>query len=208
MKIVELKLDEYLDLLGSDAPAPGGGSVSALSGAQGIALMNMVCSLTIGKEKYAEFEKDCITAKEKGEVLIAELAAAIDEDTEAFNLVSAAFKRPKETEEDKQARSKAIGEATLVATEVPFKTMTLSLEGLETVAGLVGRSNSNAVSDLGVAALNLMAAVKGAWYNVLINLSGVKDPVKRSFFEEEGKETVRNAMVLAEKIESEIMEIL
>jgi len=208
MKLVELKVEDYLKLLGSDAPAPGGGSVSALAGAQGMALMNMVCSLTIGKAKYAEFEKDCITAKEKGESLFLELTKAIDEDTEAFNLVSAAFKMPKETEEEKAARSKAIGDATLIATEVPYKTMILSLEGLETVAGLVGRTNSNAASDLGVSGLNLMAAVKGAWYNVLINLSGVKDPVKRAFFEEEGKETVRKAVALSEKIEMEIMESL
>src|SRR5665647_3266171 len=123
MKLVELKVDAYLNLLGSDAPAPGGGSVSALAGAQGIALMNMVCDLTVGKAKYAEFEEICLSAKKKGIRLIGELTEAVDEDTEAFNLVSAAFKLPKETEADKFARSKAIGEAMLAGTEVPFKTM-------------------------------------------------------------------------------------
>ncbi|MBK5263387.1 MAG: cyclodeaminase/cyclohydrolase family protein, partial [Peptostreptococcaceae bacterium] len=129
-----------------------------------------------------------------------ELTEAVDKDTEAFNLVSAAFKLPKETEEDKLARSKAIGEAMLAATEVPFKTMELSLEGLQTVETLVGKTNINAASDLGVGAVNLMAAVKGAWLNVMINLSGIKNPEKKIFFEQKGNDIVTQAEELMEKV--------
>lgn len=204
MKLVELKVNDYLELLGSDAPAPGGGSVSALAGAQGIALMNMVCDLTVGKAKYAEFEKICISAKEKGIKLVGELTDAVDKDTEAFNLVSAAFKLSKETDSDKLARSKAIGEAMLIATEVPFRTMELSYEGLQTVETLVGKTNINAISDLGVGAINLMAAVKGAWLNVLINLPGVKDIEKKVFFEKKGNEIIKHAEELVKIIELEI----
>ncbi|MBK5247615.1 MAG: cyclodeaminase/cyclohydrolase family protein, partial [Peptostreptococcaceae bacterium] len=137
-----------------------------------------------------------------------ELTEAVDKDTEAFNLVSAAFKLPKETEEDKLARSKAIGEAMLAATEVPFKTMELSFEGLQTVKTLVGKTNVNAASDLGVGAINLMAAVKGAWLNVLINLSGVKDIDKKNFFEDKGNEIIKQAEKLVKIIEIELVKSL
>lgn len=208
MKLVELKVNDYLNLLGSDAPAPGGGSVSALTGAQGISLMNMVCDLTVGREKYAAFQDSCIAAKAKGEIIFKELTEAVDKDTEAFNQVSAAYKLPKDTEEDKLARTKAIGLAMLAATEVPFKTMELSFQGLQTVETLVGKINVNAVSDLGVGAINLMAAVKGAWLNVLINLPGVKDPDKKIFFEDKGSDIIKQAEKLEKIIENELSKSL
>lgn len=89
MKLVELTVKDYLDLLKSDAPAPGGGSVSALSAAQGVGLVAMVSDLTIGRERYADFEEGCKKAKEEATELYAKLVEAIDKDTEAFNLVSA-----------------------------------------------------------------------------------------------------------------------
>lgn len=201
MKLVDMTVKDYLDLLKSDAPAPGGGSVSALSAAQGVGLVAMVASLTIGKERYEDFKADCIAAKEEAEALYDKLTAAIDKDTEAFNLVSAAFKMPKDTDELKAARSKAIADATLKATEVPFETLTLCLEGLKVTAKLVGRSNPNAASDLGVAALNLLAGIKGAWLNVLINLPGVKDEAAKTSFE-----TGAAMVAEAEKLAAEIYE--
>ena len=120
-----MTVKDYLDLLKSDAPAPGGGSVSALTAAQGIGLVGMVAALTIGKERYRDFEAVCIAAKAEADALCEKLTLAIDKDTEAFNLVSAAYKLPKDTEELKAARSKAIADATLKATEVPFETLTL-----------------------------------------------------------------------------------
>jgi len=205
MKLVEMKLNDYLNLLGSNEPAPGGGSVSALAGAQGIALMNMVCDLTIGRAKYVEFEEICMTAKVKGVKLFGELTEAIDKDTEAYNMVTSAYKLPKETEEDKQARLKAIGSAMVTATEVPYKIMELSCEGLQIVETLVGKTNSNAASDLGVGAINLMAAVKGAWFNVMTNLSGIKDPDKKILFEKKGNEIIKLAEELMNKIEAETL---
>lgn len=201
MKLVELTVKDYLDVLKSDAPAPGGGSVSALSAAQGIALVSMVSDLTIGKERYADFEEVCKKAKEEASGLYAKLVAAIDKDTEAFNLVSAAFKMPKDTDENKAARSKAIADATLVATEVPFETLNLCMEALKVTETIVGKSNPNAASDLGVAALNLLAGIKGAWLNVMINLPGVKDEAAKAKFEE-GVKMVEEA----EKISAEIYE--
>ena len=115
--------------------------------------------------------------------------------------MSAAYKLPKDTEELKAARSKAIADATLKATEVPFETLTLCLEGLKVTEKLVGKSNPNAASDLGVAALNLLAGIKGAWLNVLINLPGVKDEAAKAGFE------AGAAMVAeAEKLATDIYE--
>ena len=175
MKLIDMQVKEYLKVLKSDAPAPGGGSVSALAGAQGVALFSMVADLTLGKEKYADDQEICRSAKERGASLYAELVESVDRDTEAFNLVSAAFKMPKETDEEKAARKQAIADGTLVATEVPFHTMELGYEGLMLAKSMIGRSNPNAASDLGVAILNRTGCIKGAWLNVKINLPGVKD---------------------------------
>ena len=204
MKLVDMTVKDYLDLLKSDAPAPGGGSVSALSAAQGVGLVAMVADLTIGREKYAEYEEICKAAKEEALKLYAELVAGIDKDTEAFNKVSAAYKLPKNTDEEKAARSAAIREANVGATEVPFETVKLCLEGLKVTETMVGKSNPNAASDLGVAALNLMAGIRGAWLNVKINLPGIQDEALKAQFEA-GAQMVDEAYVLANRIYEEVL---
>ncbi len=204
MKLIDMQVKEYLDVLKSDAPAPGGGSVSALAGAQGAALFIMVADLTIGKEKYADWQEVCKAAKEKGAALYEELTAAVDKDTEAFNLVSAAFKMPKETDEEKAARKQAIADGTLVATEVPFRTMQLGYEGLMTARTMIGKSNPNAASDLGVAILNLTACIKGAWLNVKINLPGVKDEAKAKYYAQEGQKMFDEADKIASSLYNEV----
>ena len=208
MKLVEMTVTSYLELLNSDAPAPGGGSASALCGAQGAALVSMVAGLTIGKKKYPLDQELCIEVAQKASELKDALLAQVDKDTEAFNLVAAAFKLPKETEEEKAVRSKAIADATLVATQVPFETMKLCLEALHYSKSLIGHSNTNAASDLGVSALNLISCMKGAWLNVLINLGGVKDEAKAQDFRSKGEEMVATAQKEADGIYQAILEIL
>ena len=207
MKLIDMQVKDYLDLLKSDAPAPGGGSVSALAGAQGVGLFMMVADLTLGKEKYADFQEICAQAKEKGVALYEELVESIDKDTDAFNLIADAFKMPKETDEEKAARRKAIADGTLVATQVPFRTMQLGYEGLMIAKEMIGKSNPNAASDLGVAILNLTACIKGAWLNVLINLPGVKDEAQKEKFLA-GKKTIVEAEALAAKIYMEVSAML
>lgn len=199
MKLVDMKITEFLDVLKSDAPAPGGGSASALSGAQGCALLMMVADLTLGKEKYRDFEEICLQAKKKGQSLYEELRASVDRDTEAFNLISAAFKLPKDTDEEKAVRRAAIADGTLTATEVPFNTMKLGFEALKLVESLIGKSNPNCSSDLGVGALHLKACIEGSWLNVKINLPGVKNEEKAEYFEKEG----RSMYEASEKIAAE-----
>ena len=175
MKLIDLKITEYMDLVKSNSPAPGGGSASALAGAQAMALAIMVCELTIGRPKYAEYEDQCLEKIDESLKILEELKELIDKDTEAYNKVASAFKMAKETEEEKEKRSKAIKEATMLATETPLRTMELSLMGMRIVSFLIGKTNNNAASDLGVAGINLYAAAKGAWLNVNINLPGTKD---------------------------------
>ncbi len=208
MELVKLNVDEYIKLLGSDAPAPGGGSASALCGAQGAALVSMVARLTVGKKKYAEFDELCKDVAEKATEMQNNFIVQIDKDTNAFNLISEAFKLPKETDEEKAARSKSIADATLVATEVPFETLALSVKGLELLQTIVGKSNTNAASDLGVAALNFVSCAKGSWLNVLINLGGVKDEKKASEFKANGEALIEKAETLAHEVYSTVLNSL
>lgn len=205
MKLIDLTVNEYLDVLKSDAPAPGGGSVSALAGAQAVGLMMMVADLTIGKEKYADYQEVCQKAKVRGAELYEALVTAIDKDTDAFNLVSNAFKMPKGTPGEKAARSKAIADGTLVATEVPYSVMELAHEAMLLAQSMVGKSNPNAASDLGVCILNLMAAIKGAWLNVKINLPGVKDEEKAAAFDKGGQKIYNEAEGIARKLYDEVL---
>lgn len=199
MRLADMKIREYLDTLKSNAPAPGGGTASAIAGAQGAALVLMVCELTIGKEKFQEYEELCSGVSSSMEEIFLQLIDCIDEDTEAFNKVAAAFKLPKDTDEEREARSEAIAEATVGATEVPFKIMKLGLEGIRLAQQMVGKSNPNASSDIGVGALNLKACVLGAWLNVKINLPGINDENLRKDFEGQGEKMVAEATEIADE---------
>jgi len=190
----------YLDRMASDAPAPGGGSASALCGAQGAGLVTMVAGLTVGKKKYAADSDRCAAVIEKGSPYVVELKAQIDRDTEAFEQVSAAFRLPKGTEEEKAARSAAIQQGTLASTEAPLETMRLALGALKNAQDLLPGFNASAASDLGVAALELLACVRGAWLNVLINIGSLKDREKADAFRREGEAMVEEAEQIADAV--------
>lgn len=200
MNLTELHLTSYLDLLSSGEPAPGGGSASALTGAQGLALVLMVADLTTGKEKYKDSQALCLAVREQGIPLFEEMVRAVDQDTEAFNGVMAAYRLPKDTDDQKQARTAAIRAANREATRVPFHVMELALEGLKLAASLSGKSNETAASDLGVAALSLKAAADGAWLNVGINLGGIKDPELEEMYRREGARLSEDCARLAGEV--------
>ena len=200
MKLAELKTAEFVDLLASDAPAPGGGSTAALVGALGAALTAMVCSLTIGKKKYAEFEELAAEAQKKAADLKARFVDVMDRDTEAFNVVSAAFGMPKATDEEKAARSAAIQEGLKGCTKTPFEMMELAVETLELTASILGKSNDSAASDLGVSALSLRAAIQGAWLNVLINIGSLKNKELAEDYRAKGEALLAKALPLADQI--------
>ncbi len=200
MKLAELKTAEFVDLLASDAPAPGGGSAAALEGALGAALTAMVCGLTVGKKKYAEFQELAEEAQKKATDLKARFVDVMDRDTEAFNVVSAAFGMPKETDEEKAARSAAIQKGLEGCTKTPFEMMELAVETLELTASILGKSNDSAASDLGVSALSLRAAIQGAWLNVLINIGSLKNKELAEDYRAKGEALLAKALPLADQI--------
>ena len=200
MKLAELKTAEFVDLLASDAPAPGGGSAAALEGALGAALTAMVCGLTVGKKKYAEFQELAEEAQKKATDLKARFVDVMDRDTEAFNVVSAAFGMPKETDEEKAARSAAIQKGLEGCTKTPFEMMELAVETLELTASILGKSNDSAASDLGVSALSLRAAIQGAWLNVLINIGSLKNKELAADYQAKGEALLAKALPLADQI--------
>ena len=201
-----MNLDNFVEDLSSNSPAPGGGAASALFGVLGSALGSMVCALTEGREKYAENE-DFVAAQHK-EILSLqeELKGMMDADVDAFMQISAAYKLPKDTEEEKSARIEAIQAALLPAIEVPYKIMELAAQGLEITESLIGKTNAMASSDLGCAALGFKSAIQGAYLNVKINLSSSKEPL--GTFEEDSKAILDKYLPLADKIYNEVLENL
>jgi formiminotetrahydrofolate cyclodeaminase len=208
MKLADLKVTEFVDLLASGAPAPGGGSAAALEGAIGAALTAMVCGLTKGKKKFAEFNDLAVEAEVKALALKDRFVDVMDRDTEAFNVVSAAFGMPKETDEEKAARSAAIQKGLEGCTATPFEMMEIAVETLELTDSILGKSNDSAASDLGVSALSLRAAVQGAWLNVLINIGSLKNKELAEDYRVKGEAILAKALPLADKIYAEVVTML
>lgn len=173
--LAQLSVEGFLSELGSNSPAPGGGSVAALSGALGAALVTMVCSLTIGKKGYEASGNELNSGLQKSKSLADSLLKRVDLDTEAFNGVMAAFKMPKETDQDKAARTEAIQRGYREAVQSPLGIASECLDVLRISERLLGRTNTNALSDLGVAAQQAYAGLEGAVMNVKINLPSIKD---------------------------------
>jgi len=173
--LVKKSIEEFSRVLASNAPAPGGGSVAALSGALGADLVAMVCNLSIGKEGYEAFEKELSDTLSKAQALSKSLLERVDLDTEAFNGVMAAFKLPKATDDEKKARTAAIQAGYKEAIQSPLDIARECVAVLHLAARLLGKSNSNALSDLGVAAQQAYAGLEGAIMNVRINLPSIKD---------------------------------
>ena len=183
--LASMKLNGFLSELASNSPAPGGGSVAALSGALGCALGSMVCNLTIGKEKYADVQGEIKDILRKSEKLRKKLTDLIDQDTEAFNDVMKAFKMPKDTEEQKKKRSKAIQEGFKTAANVPLETAQTCEHILDLSIVIAKKGNKNSITDAAVSGLMAQAGVESAILNVRINLGSIKDEkyVKRISYE-------------------------
>lgn len=179
MKLVEMTVTDFVAETASDSPAPGGGSVSALAGAISAALGQMVIRLTTGKKTFkaldVQIQKEFEEQLPKLEQAQKRLNQLIDEDTQAFNAFMEALKLPKETEEEKAKRSKAMSDATVVAMQIPLETANTCLAILRILPIIAAYGNKNAASDAGVAALNARSGLEGAILNVKINLGGIDD---------------------------------
>ena len=165
----------FIDELASDSPAPGGGSVSALNGAIAASLTSMVGNLTIGKKKYADVEEEMREIVSRVSEIQKELLEAVDKDSDAFNVVFAAFKCPKETEEEKEARSAEIQRGTKIAADVPMRVAEKAAELMPLIEKVIMKGNQNSITDACCAMMACRYAVIGALLNVRINLGSIKD---------------------------------
>ena len=173
--LVAMTLRGFVDELSTDSPAPGGGSVAALCGALSAALSAMVANLTVGKKEYEAARPEMIATAVRAQELKDALLGAVDRDTTAFNKVMEAFRLPKTTPEQAEEKDRAVEEANKEATLVPLEVLEKSVEAVALAKVAATKGNRNSVSDAGVGGLAGQAAGEGAYYNVLINLSGIKD---------------------------------
>lgn len=170
-----LSVEEFAAVTASDAPAPGGGSVSALAGSLGAALAEMVANLTVGKAKYAEVEDEMKELSAKGAEIRKELIAGIQKDTESFTLYMNALGMPKDTDEQKAARREAMQNGLKEAAKVPLEVAETAAKIFPIAEAVVKHGNTNAVTDGLVASMMARTAVIGALFNVKINLGSIKD---------------------------------
>ncbi len=177
-KLVDLTARGLAEETASESPAPGGGSISAYMGALGAALGTMVANLTAHKAAYDDRWEEFSDIAERGQELMERLLHLVDEDTAAFNRIMDVFAMPKKTDAEKAARAEAMESATLYATQVPLRTMEACYEVFDIVRAMAEKGNPASVTDAGVGTLAARAGVRGAFLNVKINASGLKDRAK------------------------------
>ena len=193
-------VEEFMDILAWPGGAPGGGSVCALAGALGASGLVLVAKLTANLKRFAREAPLCEEIAGAAEPLMKSLTEGIDRDTDCYNLIVAAYKLPKSNEEEIAARKAAIAEATMKATEAPYQVLCESVEVLRLCDRLEGHYNPAAASDFGAAILQLRAAAKTAWHNVLANLGGLADKERAEEMRSNGKALHEEAMICSEKL--------
>jgi len=199
--LTDQKISDFLQQTASGTPVPGGGSVSALSGALAAGLTEMVANLTVGKKNYAAVESEMKQISETAGNLRKKLMAEVDNDANAYKGVLAAFKLPNTTEEEKEQRTRAIQEAMQKAARVPLGVAFDVLQVMDLAERVIRSGNRNAVSDGAVGAMMARTAAMGALYNVKINLVSIKD---KAFVEE----MMREVNKLQSRVQAREKEIL
>lgn len=203
-RLIDLTCKGFAAETASESPAPGGGSISAYMGALGAALGTMVANLSSHKAGWDDRWEEFSDWADRGQALLAELLHLVDEDTEAFNRIMAVFAMPKSTDEENAARSAALQEATLYATEVPLRTMKAAVRVFPLVRAMAETGNPNSVSDAGVGALAARSAVLGACLNVKINAAGLKDRERAGALVTEAESIEADAV----RLETEVLAIV
>jgi len=184
MRLINLEVESFINEVDSNTPAPGGGSVSGVSALLGVALGRMVGHVTIPKKAFAkrttEQQETFQQAFDELHDIKQALLPLVDEDTKAFNRIMQAYKMPKETKQEQYDRKEAIELATIYAIDVPLLVANYSFRALKLLPTIEQYGNKNALSDVGVAALQLTTAILGSLMNVKINVSGLKDEEKKA----------------------------
>lgn len=202
--LIDKKVSNFLNELASNSPTPGGGSVAALAGALGAALISMVGNLTVGKKKYEDVEEEIKRILSSSEKLRYELSQLIEEDVKVFNNFMSTYKMPKETEDEKKIRAEKIQESLIEAAKVPLKVAHKCLDILSLSKEVAEKGNINVVSDAGVAALLAEAALESAILNVKINLKMIKDEKTK----EEFSSSIQELLLKEKRQKEKVLEIV
>lgn len=199
-----MTIQTFLDKLASKTSTPGGGGAAAVSGAMGAALISMVANFTIGKKGHEDVEEECKEILAKSEKLRADLTDAINDDVVVFNRVMASYGMPKETDDEKAARSTEIQAALKEATDVPLQCAKLCREVINLSQPIADKGNNNVISDAGVAVLAGYAGLRSAALNVYINIGGIKDKE----FADDRRQQLESLMEGMDPLKEEIYELV
>ncbi|MDR2110057.1 MAG: cyclodeaminase/cyclohydrolase family protein [Spirochaetaceae bacterium] len=204
MNFSEISCAEFISLLGSKAPVPGGGGASALVGAVGTALGNMVGALTAGKKKYAAVEADMIRLREAAERLQGEFLALVRRDAEVFEPLSRAYGMPKETEAEQREKDRVMEAALKEACSVPLDIMSKCGEAIRLHEEFAAKGSRLAVSDAGVGVIFCKAALLGASLNVYINTAAMKNRAAAAEFNRRADALLAEYGPLADRIFTDV----
>jgi formiminotetrahydrofolate cyclodeaminase len=194
----------FTELVAAGTPAPGGGSVAAYCGVLAASLGQMVCNLTIGKQKYAEAEPRLRAIRSELERLGARLRELIAEDAASFEAVLQAYRLPRDSDEQKADRAAQIQIALRGAVDVPVETSQRSFDALMLLGELADIGNRNALSDVAVGARLAQVAIRGASYNVGVNLDSISDRVAADTTREQMKGMIDQSRTIAEQVEAKM----
>lgn len=199
-----MTIQAFLDALASKSSTPGGGGAAAVSGAMGAALISMVANFTIGKKGHEAVEDECKEMLAKSEVLRMKLTEAIKDDVDVFDRVMASYGMPKDSDEEKLARSTEIQAALKVATDVPLECARLCREVINLSQATAEKGNNNVISDAGVAVLAGYAGLRSAALNVYINIGGIKDKE----FADDRRQQLESLLDGMDQLKEEIYELV
>ncbi len=203
--IREKNIGEFLEVLSSKAPVPGGGGAPALAGALGTALGLMVGNLTVGKKKYAQVEAEVISMMERLTDMQRDMMRLADEDAKVFAPLADAYRLPAGTEEEKARKAEVMEEKLLAASLVPLEVMELAVEGLGILKELGIKGSVMAVSDVGVAVQFARTAVTGAVMNVYINTKSMADRERAGQINDRAARALEKGIMLADEIYDRVL---
>ena len=196
---------DFIEVLASKAAVPGGGGAAALAGAIGMALGSMVCNLTTGKKKYAQYEEAIQEILEKAAKLEEELLSMIDKDAEGFFPLSKAYGLPTTTEEEKQYKAETMEKCLKVACEVPMNIVRLCYDSIKLHEELVDKGSKLAISDVGCGVQCLRAAILSGQLNVIINVNSMKDREYAEKIEKECNQLVDDGVKICDEVYEKVL---
>ena len=204
-KIAQKSCVDFVDVLASKAAVPGGGGAAALAGAIGMALGSMVCNLTTGKKKYAQYEEAIQEILVKAGKLQEELLSMIDKDAEGFYPLSKAYGLPTSTEEEKQYKAETMEKCLKVACEVPMNIVRLCHDSIKLHEELVDKGSKLAISDVGCGVQCLRAAILSAQLNVIINVNSMKDREYAQKIDRECNQLVEDGVKICDEVYKKVL---